>query len=446
MLNILQNRIYARLFLAQVIALLGTGLLTVALGLLAFDLSGARAGQVLGTALTIKMVAYVGFSPIMAAVVSRLDRRHVMIAADLVRAAAALALPFIDAIWHIYVLIFVLQLASATFTPTFQSVIPDVLPEEADYTRALSLSRLAYDLESIISPALAGVMLLLLAPSNLFAGTTLGFLISAALVISVTLPRSLKPKERPFWQRVTHGSRIYLATPRLRGLLALNMSVSAIGAIVIVQSVVIARGVFAGGEASLALLLGAHGLGSMIAALMLPQVLEKTGDRPVMILGASQASLLMLASGIWVVALGWFNWPILLAIWALIGVANSAVMTPSGRLIRRSAHQEDRPALFAAQFALSHACWLVAYPLAGFVGARFGVAPAMILLGAIGVSALAFALWYWPHPTRNAIEHSHKDLPPDHPHLKGAVRKGNKWVHAHVFVIDDEHRVWPTSG
>lgn len=48
-------------------------------------------------------------------------------------------------------------------------------------------------------------------------------------------------------------------------------------------------------------------------------------------------------------------------------VGYSAMLTPSGRLLRRSAHPEDRPAIFAAQFALSHACWLVAYPLAGLL-------------------------------------------------------------------------------
>ncbi|BDB30596.1 hypothetical protein CTP10_R80130 (plasmid) [Cupriavidus sp. P-10] len=51
MLDVLTNRIYRHLFLAQVIALVGTGLATVALGLLAYDLAGANAGSVLGTAL-----------------------------------------------------------------------------------------------------------------------------------------------------------------------------------------------------------------------------------------------------------------------------------------------------------------------------------------------------------------------------------------------------------
>lgn len=88
MLDILKHRTYRHLFFAQVVALLGT-------------------------AMPIKMTAYVLIAP----------------------------------------------LASA-FTPTFQSTIPDTLPDEDDYTRALSLSRLAYDMENLLSPALAAVILL----------------------------------------------------------------------------------------------------------------------------------------------------------------------------------------------------------------------------------------------------------------------------------------------
>ena len=95
MLDILGNRTYRHLFLAQVVALIGTGLATVALGLLAFDLAGANAGAVLGTALAIKMVAYIGIAPIASAIAERVPRRALLIALDLVRAAVALLLPFV---------------------------------------------------------------------------------------------------------------------------------------------------------------------------------------------------------------------------------------------------------------------------------------------------------------------------------------------------------------
>jgi len=120
MLSPLRSRTYRHLFAAQVTALLGTGLATVALGLIAYQLAGAQAGAVLGTALAIKMIAYVGVAPIAGAFANQFPRRAMLVALDLVRAAIAICLPFVDAIWQVYVLIFVLQAASAAFTPTFQ--------------------------------------------------------------------------------------------------------------------------------------------------------------------------------------------------------------------------------------------------------------------------------------------------------------------------------------
>lgn len=95
-------------------------------------LAGENAGAVLGTALAIKMVAYVLVAPIVGGLAGRLPRRAFLVSMDLTRAAVAIALPFIDHVWQIYALIFVLQSASAAFTPTFQATIPDVLPEERD--------------------------------------------------------------------------------------------------------------------------------------------------------------------------------------------------------------------------------------------------------------------------------------------------------------------------
>ncbi|MGV8637081.1 MFS transporter, partial [Pseudomonas aeruginosa] len=91
-------------------------------------------------------------APTLAAMAERLPRQEMLVTLDLIRAAVAILLPFVTEIWQVYLLIFVLQSASAAFTPTFQATIPDILPDEREYTQALSLSRLAYDLESVLSP------------------------------------------------------------------------------------------------------------------------------------------------------------------------------------------------------------------------------------------------------------------------------------------------------
>lgn len=439
MLGVLRNRTYRHLFLAQVIALVGTGLATVALGLLAYDLAGAEAGAVLGTALAIKMIAYVGVAPVAAAFAERLPRRAMLVSLDLVRAAVALFLPFVTEVWQVYVLIFVLQSASAAFTPTFQATIPDVLPDEKEYTRALSLSRLAYDLESVASPMVAAALLTIVSFHSLFGGTVIGFLASAALVVSVLLPSPQAAERRGIYDRTTRGLRIYLATPRLRGLLALNLAVAAAGSMVIVNTVVLVQAEFGLTQRDTAVALAAFGGGSMIAALLLPRLLDKTPDRAAMLAGAA-----ILVAGLFI---GMFvpSFALLLPLWLAIGLGYSLAQMPSGRLLRRSAHPEDRPALFAAQFALSHACWLITYPLAGWLGATVGLPGTFATLGAIAAAAILVAIRLWPAHDPEEIEHVHDDLAEDHPHLTDAERVGDGHRHSHVFVIDSHHPDWPTE-
>lgn len=146
------NPDYRKLLLAQILSLVGSGLTTIALGILAYELASENAGQVLGFAFAIKMIAYVGLAPIASAIAEQLPRKPYLVFLDIMRASLVLLLSFVTQVWQIYVLIFAFQAFSAAFTPAFQATIPDILEDEAEYTQALSYSRLTYDLESLVSP------------------------------------------------------------------------------------------------------------------------------------------------------------------------------------------------------------------------------------------------------------------------------------------------------
>ena len=434
MLKTLRNPTFRHLFAAQIVALLGTGLATVALGLLAWQLAGDNAGAVLGTALAIKMVAYVTLAPLAAAVAERLPRRAFLVTLDLVRAGVIACLPFVDQVWQVYVLIFFLQAASAGFTPAFQAVIPDVLKDEDDYTNALSLLRLAEDLEQLASPMIAALLLTVVSFPVLFAGTVVGFVASALLVMTARLPVRVRAEDSQFWADVTKGIRIYTRTPRLRGLMVMEAAVAASGAMVYVNTVVLVQARLGLGEQAVALAFAGFGAGSMLAAFLLPRILVRLADRPVMIGGAA----LMVAGVALVPLVG--GLASLIALWALIGFGFCLTQTPIGRIINRSAREADRGAVFAAQFALSHACWLVTYPLAGWVGAGGGLSVAALLLAGIGALGLVAVLRIWRAEDESVLSHDHPDLPPDHPHLS---QHGSH--HSHAFVIDDLHRRWPKA-
>ena len=452
----LRDRTYRRLFTAQVVALAGTGLTTIALALLAYDLAGGDAGIVLGTALALKMVAYVGIAPIVGGFAHRLPRRRLLIALDVARAGFVVCLPFVTEVWQIYLLIFLLNACSAGFTPTFQATIPDILPDEAQYTRALSLSRLAYDLENLLSPTLAAAALVVLSYDALFATNAVAFLISALLVFSVRLP-SPKPHEREHgvWHNMSFGIRAYVKTPRLRGLLALSLAVATGGAMVIVNTVVYVRDRLGGTESDTALAFAAAGAGSMVVALMLPRLLDGLPDRPFMLAGGVvlTAGLLLGLTDPGLLAL--------LPVWFVLGAGSSLIQTPTGRLLRRSAHEGDRAAIYAAQFALSHACWLLAYPLVGWIGGTLGLTAAFTVLAVVALTSTAAALALWPAQDPGEVEHLHEALEHEHLHIHDEhhqhVHEGSKGQephrhphghaplqHKHPYVIDLHHPMWPS--
>ncbi len=454
-----ENRTYRRLFLAQVTALGGTGLSTVALALLAYDLAGPNAGAVLGTALALKMIAYVFIAPVTGGIVHRLPRRAVLIGLDIARAGLVLCLVLVDQIWQIYALIFLINACSAGFTPTFQATIPDILPDERDYTRALSLSRLAYDLENLLSPTVAALALMVVGFDVLFAANGFAFLVSAALVMSVRLPASA-PTSRAggAWSTLTFGIRAYLATPRLRGLLCLSLAVAASGAMVIVNTVVYVQGTLGGSATETALAFAAAGGGSMAVALALPRLLERKEDRPVMLMGGF---LLAVGLGLGLARPDLFG---LLAIWVLLGAGSSLIQTPAGRLLRRSSRDEDRPAFYSAQFALSHACWLICYPLAGWLGATHGLAASFAAMAGLVIVGAAGAWCLWPAGEHRELDHQHHAMDHEHLHTHDDLHHQHDhegWEgpephrhphrhavhrHRHPFLIDDHHPSWPVAG
>lgn len=451
----LSQRVYRHLYFAQVLSLTGTGLATVALALLAYDLAGSRAGAVLGTALAIKMIAYVGVAPIAAVVSQRFPRRAFLVTLDIIRAAIVLALPFVTEIWQVYVLIFAMQSASAGFTPAFRATIPDILPDERDFTRALSLSRIAYDMEALLSPSIAAALLTIVSFHWLFAGTAIGFVISALLVVSVTLPvRTAFVETDSYTDRISRGIKIYLNTPRLRGMLAVYFAIASAGAMVIVNTVVLVHERFDGDAGDVALMMAAVGCGSVLMTLFLPSLLEKFSERMVMIGGALCLFVCMLlgAAVTSLVEVG--------LVWLLFGAASSAAQTPSERLLRKSASDEDRPRVYAAQFSLSHACWLVTYPLAGWLGATLGLQVAFLALASLTFLGVIVAVMQWPAADPLTLPHTHGEIDHAHwhvhdihhqhsdedwdgtePHAHAHVHP--KTHHAHAFVIDRHHKEWP---
>ena len=451
-----QNATFVYLFSAQVTSLIGSGFTQVALALLAFDLMGVQAATVLGIVWTVRVLAFVIFAPIFGGLAHKLPRKQWLIALDVGRAILVLALFWVEELWLLYLIIFLVNILSSGFTPVFQAVLPDVLPDEKVYTRALAYSRLAYEVERVLSPALAGLALLFMSFNALFVFNSLSFLVSACLLSLTAFPVTvLSERVGGIWHNIAFGIRAYLLTPRLRGLLALYLVVSATGAVVIVNTVGYVQGELGLSEQATVWVMMISGLGAILAARITPRLLEHYLSDRSLVLSAgalmllSLAPLILLNPDIILLSFMWFG----------IGFAASIIMTTSGRLVTRSCRKADRSAFFSANFALSHLMWLICYPVAGWLGAN-STATAAVGSSIIGLLALISVFYLWPQNDRERLKHRHDEMHHQHPHYHDEhhqhehegwegeephvhAHHHHEMEHRHRFVIDEHHARWP---
>lgn len=452
-----ENASFRRLFAAQITSLVGSGFTQVALALLAFDLMRVEAAAVLGIVWSSRVLASVMFAPIFGGLVHLLPRKAWLIGLDLGRALLVCGLFWVDQPLVLYVLIFLINVLSAGFTPVFQAVLPDVFPDESRYTRALAHSRLAYEMERVLSPALAGLALLLVTYHSLFLLNALSFVVSALLLLLTVFPNAAQDERTGgILHNITYGINGYLRTPRLQGLLALQLVVAATGAVVIVDTVGYVQGDLGLSEQATVWVMVASGAGAMLAARLTPWLLENHfSDRKLMLLAGGMMLLALAPVILWTVTV-----LVLAVCWAGIGFASAIVLTISGRLITRSCHEGDRSAFFSANFALSHLMWLLCYPLAGWWGAE-SIAQGALGLGVLGVIGLLAAIRLWPADDAVSLKHDHPEMDHLHPHYHDEHHQHTHdydWdgvephvhphhhqaiQHTHRFVIDEHHGHWP---
>ncbi len=358
----LQYPAFRTLFISRSISLLGTGLSTIGLAFLAYHLAGAHGGMVVGIALAIKMIAYIVMAPIITHFSSYIPRKLFLVSMDLIRCALVLIIPFVNNVNDIYFLIFLISACSAGFTPIYQSMIPEIIPDEKVYAKALILTRVAYNIEVLLSPALSAGVLLLFSFHILFFINSLTFLLSAMLIIITPLVKTVMSRDskRP---HLLAGIRQYLSNRQLLACLCLVLASSIAGATVIVNTVIFFHGLLQKSQSIAALAMMCFGVGSVIFAGFVPALKARIGQQKLMMFGTiTIAATFLFAAFV-------HGWVVLMLWWLVLGASCIAIESLLSVLVNQFATARTRPALFAANFSLTHACWLFAYLLTGLLGA-----------------------------------------------------------------------------
>nr|WP_052957808.1 MFS transporter [Photobacterium angustum] len=377
------NKNYIKLLSAQIISLSGTGISSICLALLAYNLAGDNAAMVLSISFAIKMLAYIGLAPIFGVIIHRLPKQKTLIALDIIRAVMFISLPFVTQIWQVYVLMFVINACSAGFTPLFQSTLPTILPIKHQYTTALSISRMAYDLEQLLSPLLTALFLLVVSFKSLFIFDAVTFIVSAALILTCKLPQVVSYcSDKISISSVLGNIKNYLNHPSLKSLWFAYLSAASASAMVLVNTVVYVHNILNGNEAQTAIAMMIVGLGSMIIAFLLPKLLDKYRPQRFHWLG--------MLTLIFAFTLGSLtpNWVGYTLVCFAMGVGMSCIQTSAGLLITDACSDGDSGPFFAAHFSLTHFWWLITYLVAGFSVTTWGLSVGYLTMGSLCLISL----------------------------------------------------------
>jgi MFS family permease len=184
----LRDREFRKLWVAMCVSLLGDGAFLVAVAWQVYELSNTpTAMSVVGIAMTVPTILFLLLGGVAS---DRLDRRMIMVGADLLRALAGMALAGLALtggleVWHIAVLAALYGTGAAFFAPAFDAVVPDIVPAER-LAQANALDQLVRPLVfRMAGPALGGLLVASGGAGVVFALDSASFLFSATMLMLV---------------------------------------------------------------------------------------------------------------------------------------------------------------------------------------------------------------------------------------------------------------------
>jgi predicted MFS family arabinose efflux permease len=176
------NRNFRRLWMAQIVSEIGDWFYTLSIYTLLLQLTGRASSVALALVLQVLPQTFIG--PAAGVVNDRLRRKHVMIAADLVRFVVVLAMLLVrsrSTVWLVYPLLLAETLMAAFFEPARSSVIPNIAAR-GEVLIANTLSSATWSVNLLIGASVGGVVAAFFGRDAVFILNALSFLASAVLI------------------------------------------------------------------------------------------------------------------------------------------------------------------------------------------------------------------------------------------------------------------------
>ena len=356
------------LFLSTLGSSIGTLVAAVAL---AIDLKDrTNSGLWVGAVLLVGFLPTVLVGLLFGPVLDRFERRKLMVAADLVRAAVFAALPFVGTAGAIVALAAVAGLATGFFRPAVYAGLPNLVPEE-QLAPANALLQTVENASWAIGPIVGGAITAAAGPHAAYWVNAASFLVSAAFVVRIParLLQSATSLTRGHWSDLKEGYAAVLQhRPLLAVLLAWGIACLGTGAID-VSEVFLAKNTLHAGDVGYGLLYGGIGTGLVIGSFFSNSLVERFG-----IARAYALSLALMAIGFGVGAASVDIW-MAAACCVVGGTGNGAAVVCNALLVQRGAPDEVRGRAFtfvmSATFGLLGVSTVLAGALMPADGARW---------------------------------------------------------------------------
>ncbi len=407
----LRHRDFRLLWSGMSVSLLGDGMFFVALAWQVYALSNLPiALSIVGIAMTVPTIVFL----LLGGVISdRLDRRRVMVAADIARGLAvgliaALTLAGALRLWHVVALAAIYSVGTAFFAPAFDAVVPEILPEDS-LAQANSLDQFVRPIAlRLAGPAIGGLLIANLGAGVAFALDACSFAVSAfALLAMASRPRPESSPSASVTRELRTGFSYVLRRPWLWATLA-SAAIAYLlfmGPTEVLVPFVV-KNELHGSAADLGLVFAAGGIGSIACAVGLAQRGLPRREITFMYVFWTLATFAVAGYG-----LAHQLWGLMLA-----SLAFNALET-AGTIIWATAKQRHVPASLLGR--VSSLDWLISiglmplsFALTGPVSAAIGAQNTLIAAGAIGGIVTIAALFI---PGVRAIETLDDDEPPESP-------------------------------
>jgi MFS family permease len=386
----LRERNFRLYFGGQLASTCGTWTQTVALAWLVLELTDSGASVGLLTACQFLPVLLLGAWG--GVVADRFDNRRAVLAVQSllgVQAAALAVVVFahVDHLGVLYALAAVQGVGTALDTPTRQSLVGQLVPNE-DLPNALALNAGLLQLARIAGPALAAGLIHVAGTGVCFAVNAASYAIVVGAVVALDPSRFVpRPGGAGGPPRVRDGLRYAWSAAELRDLLALTLLSSAVGVCSTVVLPLLAKDTYGGGSGLYGVLAAVMGVGALGGAI---------GVAARKALSKGQIVTTIAVTGLGMGALGLCAWPWLALVPLLVaGYASLSVGVVLNAALQVGARPDMRGRIIALYFLLAYGCNVVAAPLFGALSDALSPRWAFAAAGALALAGAAVLLVRW---------------------------------------------------